>query len=98
MDALLDLGNGLARVEALRAHTGAVHDGLAPIQLVGIINLLQALLCELVPAVNDPPAQTAPGEELTWSMANIWLAAIQTYLQDAACAQKHISDKHTKHS
>lgn len=36
---LLDLGDGLAGVEALGAHRGAVHDGVAAVQLVLVVHL-----------------------------------------------------------
>ena len=56
MGRLLDFLNGLARVEALWADLGTVHDGVTSIQLVGIIQLLDALLCEVITAVHNPPA------------------------------------------
>ncbi len=40
-----------------RGYLGAVHDCVASVELVGIVQLSQALLCEVIPAVHDPPAQ-----------------------------------------
>ena len=40
VNALLDFGNGLARVQALGTHFGAVHDLMTPVEFVGIIHLL----------------------------------------------------------
>lgn len=62
VDALLDLGNCLARVETLRAHLGTVHDLVTPVQLVGIIHLGHALLGEVIPSINDPSAYDSNGE------------------------------------
>mmetsp|Transcript_5135 Transcript_5135/g.7816 ORF Transcript_5135/g.7816 Transcript_5135/m.7816 type:complete len:254 (+) Transcript_5135:273-1034(+) len=50
----LDVGNRLSRVQVLRARVAAVHDRMASVQLEGVVQLLQALLGELVPAVLDP--------------------------------------------
>lgn len=41
----------------LGAHRGAVHDGVAPVQLVGVVHLVQPLLRGLITRVNDPPAR-----------------------------------------
>jgi hypothetical protein len=43
-------------VEALRADGGAVHDGVAAVQLVLVVQRLQALLREVVAAIHNPPA------------------------------------------
>jgi len=51
---LLDLADGLGRVEALGADLGAVHDGVAAIQLERIFQIVQALAGGLVAAVGDP--------------------------------------------
>ena len=56
MSRLLDLLDGLAGIEALGADLGTVHDGVTSIQLVRIIQLLDALLCEVITAVHNPPA------------------------------------------
>mmetsp|Transcript_36413 Transcript_36413/g.114130 ORF Transcript_36413/g.114130 Transcript_36413/m.114130 type:complete len:295 (-) Transcript_36413:144-1028(-) len=53
--ALLDVRNGLARVEVLRARLAAVHDGVTPVELEGVVQLLEALLGDGVAAVLDPP-------------------------------------------
>lgn len=53
-DLLLDGSNGLARVESLRAGTRAVHDGLATIQSERIIQILKALLGQLVTGILNP--------------------------------------------
>jgi len=55
VDALLDFGDGLAGVEPFGADLGAVHDGVAAVQLVGVIQLGHALLREIVPAIYQPP-------------------------------------------
>ncbi len=55
VNALLDFGNRLARIQALWADLGTVHDLMTPVQLVGIINLSHAFLCEVVPGIYDPP-------------------------------------------
>jgi hypothetical protein len=39
--SLLDLGNGLSRIEVLRADLGAVHDGVAPVELEGVVEVVQ---------------------------------------------------------
>jgi len=51
---LLDLGNGLSRVEALGTNLGAVHDGLAPVEFEGVVELLNSLVGDGVSAVDDP--------------------------------------------
>lgn len=56
MNALLDLCYCLARIEALGANSCAIHDCLASVELVSIIQLLKTLLGELITTVNDPPA------------------------------------------
>lgn len=55
MDALLDLGDCFTWIQPLGAHLGTVHDLMTPVQLVRIIYLLQALLGEVIPGINDPP-------------------------------------------
>ena len=52
---LLDLCDGLTGVQSLGAHLGAVHDGLAPVELEGVVKLLYPFVRPLVPAVYDPP-------------------------------------------
>ena len=48
------LGDGLARVEVFGARFGAVHDGVAAIQLEGVVERLEALLGVLVARIIDP--------------------------------------------
>jgi len=43
-DLELNIGDGLSRVQVLGAGVGAVHDGVAPVQLHSIVKLLHALL------------------------------------------------------
>src|SRR5262245_63865123 len=50
----LDLGDGLGRVEALRAGLGAVHDGVATIEAERILQIVQAASGRLVAAVLQP--------------------------------------------
>ena len=56
VDALLDFGNCLSWIEALGADFCAIHDGVTPIQLIGVIQLSKPLLGEVVSAVNHPSA------------------------------------------
>lgn len=51
---LLDLGDCLARVEALGTRARAVHDRVAPVEREGILHLLAALTAKLVAAVGHP--------------------------------------------
>ena len=51
---VLDAGNRLGRVQALGAGFGAVHDGMATVQLERVFQFVQPLARRLVPAVNDP--------------------------------------------
>ena len=44
-------------VEHLGADRGAVHDGLAAVELVRVVELLEPLGGELISAVNDPPVE-----------------------------------------
>jgi hypothetical protein len=53
--SLLDLGNGLSRIEVLRADLGAVHDGVAPVELEGVVEVVQPLRRHLVAGILDPP-------------------------------------------
>lgn len=43
--------------------SGAVHDGVAAVQLVLVVDLLDALLGEVVARVDDPPAGGGGEEE-----------------------------------
>ena len=53
----LDVGNCLAGVEVLRAGLGAVHDGVAAVELEAVVERLEPLLGELIPGVLDPPVR-----------------------------------------
>ena len=48
MNRMLDLVNGATRIEVLGASVSAVHDSVAAIELVGVIQTLQTLLGHLV--------------------------------------------------
>jgi len=48
---MLDFRNRLARVQMLRASIGAVHDGVAAI---GIVDIVEAFALGFVAAVRDP--------------------------------------------
>mmetsp|Transcript_64043 Transcript_64043/g.208959 ORF Transcript_64043/g.208959 Transcript_64043/m.208959 type:complete len:249 (+) Transcript_64043:71-817(+) len=49
-----EVDDGLGRVQALGAASGAIHNAVAAVQLHGVVNPGQALLCELVAGVGDP--------------------------------------------
>src|SRR3954469_12030647 len=51
---LLDLGDRLRRIEALRAGLGAVHDGMAAVEPERILEIVEPLAGGLVAAVVDP--------------------------------------------
>src|SRR6478609_9014365 len=51
---LLDLGDRLGRIEALGAGLGAVHDGVAAIELKGVLEIVEPLGRRLVAAVDQP--------------------------------------------
>lgn len=53
--SLLDLGDGLAGIEVLRTDLGAVHDGVAPVELEGVVEVVQAFLGGGVAGILDPP-------------------------------------------
>src|SRR5215217_6608632 len=50
----LGLGDGLGRVQALGADLGAVHDGVAAIELERVLEVVEALVRGVVAAVGDP--------------------------------------------
>src|SRR5580700_8294853 len=50
---LLDLGDGLGRVEALGTGLGAIHDGVAAIEPERVLEIVKALAGRLVAAVGD---------------------------------------------
>src|SRR6478672_13098615 len=51
---LLDLGDGLGRVEALRAGLGAIHDRVAAVEPERVLKIVEPLAACLVAAVHDP--------------------------------------------
>lgn len=53
-DLLLQLSDSLAWVKTLRAGLGAVHDGMATVELHGIIKTLESLDGGSISAVLDP--------------------------------------------
>jgi len=50
-----DLRDGQARVQALWANFGAVHDGVATVDREVVVELVESLFGELVTRVDDPP-------------------------------------------
>src|SRR5215510_624932 len=50
----LDLGDGLGRVETLRAGLSAVHDGVAAVKAERVLEIVEALPGRLVAAVLEP--------------------------------------------
>ena len=53
-ETILDLGNGLGRVQVLGARLGAVQDTVASVQLEGIIQCLKTLFGKLITRVINP--------------------------------------------
>lgn len=51
---LLDLSNRLARIQVLGADLGAVHNGMASVELEGIVQLCQSLVSGSIAGVLDP--------------------------------------------
>lgn len=51
---LLNLGNGLTRIQAFGAHSRAVHNSVAAVQLILVIQFNQALLCKIITTINNP--------------------------------------------
>src|SRR5262245_62255387 len=51
---LLDLGDGLRRIEMLRAGIGAIHNGVAAIEPEWVLEIVEPLACCLVATVDDP--------------------------------------------
>jgi hypothetical protein len=45
----------MRRLQALGADLGAVHDGAAAKKAVGIVQLVEPLLPDVIPAVDDEP-------------------------------------------
>ena len=54
----------------LGAHSSAVHDGVAAVQLVDVINILESLLCGFISRVYDPPAHLHKRPELARCLPN----------------------------
>jgi hypothetical protein len=52
--SLLDLGDGQAGIEALRAGLGAVHDGVAAIEAERVLELVEPLAGPLIARIGDP--------------------------------------------
>ena len=50
----LDAADGLSRVETFGAGLGAVHDGVAAVELEAVVQRLQTLLGLLVSRINNP--------------------------------------------
>src|SRR5258705_3877986 len=50
----LEFGNGLGRIEALRAGLGAVHDGVAAIEPERVLEIVEPLAGGLVARILDP--------------------------------------------
>ena len=50
----LDLGNGLGRVEVLRAGLGAVHDGVAAVEAERVFEIVEPLAGRLVARIDEP--------------------------------------------
>ena len=53
-DSVLDLCNSAAWIQMFWARTGAVHDSVAPVQLEGVIKLLQSFLRLLIATIINP--------------------------------------------
>lgn len=67
--SLLDLPDGLSRVQTLGTHFDAIHDGVTAEQFVGVVQLLQTFLGSLVAAVLDEAGglqQSGRTEEFVW--------------------------------
>ena len=43
-DALLNLGNGLSRIEVFGTSLGAVHDGVTAVELIGVVDVVEPLV------------------------------------------------------
>ena len=51
---LLDLSNGLTRVQVLGASPGAVHNGVASVKREGVLELLSSLLTKVITGISHP--------------------------------------------
>lgn len=54
MKSMLNLVDGTTRVQVLRTSMSTVHDGMATVQLVGVVQVLQTLLRHLVTGIRNP--------------------------------------------
>ena len=52
---LLDLGNGLARIQVLGTDLGTVHNGMTTVQFKGVVQILQSLFCLAIAGILNPP-------------------------------------------
>ena len=53
-DGSLDLLDGFTRVQVLGASVGAVHDLMASVELVGIVDVLESLDGVVITGIGDP--------------------------------------------
>ena len=51
---LLNLSDGFGRVQPFRAGLGAVHDGVAAVELERVLDIIEPVAGCFVPAVDDP--------------------------------------------
>ena len=56
-----DMGNRFGRVQTLRAGLGAVHDGVATVELERIFQFVQTLAGRFVATVDNPPVRMQKG-------------------------------------
>lgn len=54
VEGMLNLVDGTTRVQLLGTSMSAVHDGMATVQLVGVVQVLQTLLRHLVTGIRNP--------------------------------------------
>ena len=52
--SMLNLVNGTTRIQVLGASLGAVHNSVATVQLVGIIQVMQTLLSHFIAGIGNP--------------------------------------------
>ena len=52
--SMLNLVNGTTRIQVLGASLGAVHNSMATVQLVGIIQVMQTLLSHFIAGIGNP--------------------------------------------
>ena len=53
-DGSLDLLDGFTRVQVLGASVGAVHDLMASVELVGIVDVGKSLVSVVITGIGDP--------------------------------------------